>query len=44
MTSPEVGQLAPDFTLSGIVVEDGEASTRHFSLSERRGHPVVLAF
>lgn len=44
MTSPEVGELAPDFTLSGIVVEDGEAITRHFRLSERRGHPVVLAF
>ena len=44
MTSPDVGELAPDFTLPGIVVEDGEAITRHFSLSERRGHPVVLAF
>lgn len=44
MTSPDVGELAPDFTLPGIVVEDGEATTRHFTLSERRGHPVVLAF
>lgn len=44
MTSPEVGDLAPDFTLPGIVVEGGEVQSRHFTLSERRGHPVVLAF
>ena len=44
MTSPDVGDLAPDFTLPGIVVENGEVQSRHFTLSERRGHPVVLAF
>jgi len=44
VTSPEVGDLAPDFTLPGIVVENGEAHSRHFTLSERRGHPIVLAF
>ena len=44
MSIPEVGDIAPDFTLPGIVVENGEAVTRHFTLSERRGHPVVLAF
>jgi thioredoxin-dependent peroxiredoxin len=44
VTSPDVGELAPDFTLPGVIVEDGETTTRHFTLSERRGHPVVLAF
>lgn len=44
MSAPEVGDIAPDFTLPGVVVENGEAITRHFTLSERRGHPVVLAF
>ena len=36
----EVGQAAPDFTLPGIV--DGER--RDYTLSEFRGHKVVLAF
>jgi thioredoxin-dependent peroxiredoxin len=44
VTTPEIGSLAPDFTLPGVVVEDGEATTRHFTLSERRGTPLVLAF
>jgi len=44
VSAPEVGDIAPDFTLPGVVVENGEAITRHFTLSERRGHPVVLAF
>jgi peroxiredoxin Q/BCP len=44
VTPPNVGDLAPDFTLPGIVLHDGGAQTRHFTLSERRGHPVVLAF
>jgi peroxiredoxin Q/BCP len=44
VSQPEVGQLAPDFTLPGIVVENGETSKRHFTLSENRGRPVVLAF
>ena len=39
-----MGQLAPDFTLPGVVVEDGTVAKHHFTLSERRGHPVVLAF
>jgi len=41
---PEVGELAPDFTLPGVVVDNGDAIKRHFTLSERRGTPVVLAF
>ena len=36
----EVGEEAPDFTLPGIV--DGER--RDYTLSEYRGHKVVLAF
>lgn len=44
MTTPEIGSLAPDFTLPGVVVEGDEAITRHFTLSERRGTPLVLAF
>jgi len=41
---PEVGELAPDFTLPGVVVDNGDVIKRHFTLSERRGTPVVLAF
>jgi thioredoxin-dependent peroxiredoxin len=44
MTTPEVGALAPDFTLPGITMVDGQPAKAHFTLSERRGHPVVLAF
>ena len=44
MTTLLVGDRAPDFTLPGVVVENGEARTRHFTLSERRGTPLVLAF
>ena len=44
MTSPEIGQLAPDFTLPGITMVEGEPVKSHFTLSARRGHPVVLAF
>lgn len=44
MTTPDIGQVAPDFTLPGITTVDGEPVKAHFTLSERRGHPVVLAF
>lgn len=40
MSSPEVGQPAPDFTLRGT----GSGGPRSYTLSEERGHPVVLAF
>ena len=40
MSSPAVGQQAPDFTLEGV-----EAGVRRsFSLRDARGGPVVLAF
>lgn len=44
MTTPEIGDLAPDFTVPGITMVDGEPVKAHFTLSERRGTPVVLAF
>lgn len=44
VSSLEIGNVAPNFTLPGVVVEDGQAITRHFTLSERRGTPIVLAF
>lgn len=44
MSIPNVGDLAPDFTLPGVVVEGGEVVSRHFTLSAERGSPLVLAF
>lgn len=44
MTIPAVGDQAPDFTLPGISVVDGQPAKAHFRLSERRGSSVVLAF
>jgi len=41
MTTPTVGDLAPDFTLPGTL-PGGE--DRDYTLSAERGHPVVLAF
>ena len=40
-TTPEPGDLAPDFTLPGVSPATGE---REFTLAAERGHPVVLAF
>lgn len=40
MTSSEIGSPAPDFTLQGT----GPDGPRPYTLSEERGHPVVLAF
>jgi peroxiredoxin Q/BCP len=44
MPALEIGHMAPDFTLPGVVVADGRAEQRHFSLRDMRGAPVVLAF
>ncbi len=44
MTTPDIGSLAPDFTLPGVSIVEGAPIKAHFTLSERRGHPVVLAF
>lgn len=38
------GAIAPDFSLPGVQVKDGYARRRTYTLSEQRGHPVVLAF
>ena len=43
-TTPEVGLAAPDFTLSGLQLADGEIRPGEYRLSEQLGHPVVLAF
>ncbi|MFI1015107.1 peroxiredoxin [Streptomyces sp. NPDC020965] len=46
--SPEPGRPIPDFTLPGGVLvgdaADGVFERRDFTLSERRGRPLVLAF
>jgi thioredoxin-dependent peroxiredoxin len=42
--SPEIGSSAPDFTLPGVVLADGAAERRDFSLAAQRGRPLVLAF
>jgi thioredoxin-dependent peroxiredoxin len=44
VTKLNVGDVAPDFTLPGSTVLAGEATKAHFTLSERRGSTVVLAF
>ena len=44
MNTPELGDIAPDFTLPGTTMVDGHAQKAHFTLSGRRGHKVVLAF
>lgn len=44
MPQPEIGQLAPDFTLPGVAVHGEDARLRHFSLHEHRGAPLVLVF
>ncbi len=41
---PDIGQAAPDFTLPGVVLADGEAARHEYTLSQLRGKPVVLAF
>jgi peroxiredoxin Q/BCP len=38
------GAVAPDFSLQGVQVKDGYARRKTYTLSEQRGHPVVLAF
>ena len=43
-TSPEIGQPAPDFTLPGGFLTGGAFERHDYSLSSRRGVPVVLAF
>ncbi len=42
--TPEIGQLAPDFTLPGIELTGSEISRSEYTLSQQRGQPIVLAF
>ncbi|MCK9899174.1 redoxin domain-containing protein [Frankia sp. Cpl3] len=44
MATPTVGQPAPDLTRPGLTLADGTAALADFTLSQERGHPVVLAF
>ena len=42
--TPDTGRAAPDFTLPGVVVKDGDAVQAEYALSAQRSRPVVLAF
>ena len=42
--TPEIGQAAPDFTLPGVALTDGEGEQSEYTLSALRGNPAVLAF
>ena len=42
--TPDVGQVAPEFTLPGVLLAGGEAAHDQYTLSQQRGKPVVLAF
>jgi peroxiredoxin Q/BCP len=42
--TPEAGTAAPDFTLPGVVLLDGNATRGDYTLSAQRGRPLVLAF
>lgn len=44
MAGPEIGRPAPDFTLPGMVMTNGEVVRTDFTLSQHRGSPIVLAF
>ncbi|WP_327425548.1 peroxiredoxin family protein (plasmid) [Streptomyces sp. NBC_01527] len=45
MPVPEIGAPAPDFSLPGVLLEEGGRTERgQYSLSAHRGRPVVLAF
>ena len=36
--------MAPDFTLTGVSLSDGEITQRQYTLSQQHGTPMVLAF
>jgi thioredoxin-dependent peroxiredoxin len=42
--TPDTGRAAPDFTLPGILLKDGDAVAADYTLSAHRGRPIVLAF
>src|SRR5262245_13366440 len=42
--TPEIGQVAPDFTLPGIMLTGSQVSKSEYTLSQHQGQPLVLAF
>jgi thioredoxin-dependent peroxiredoxin len=42
--TPGTGTAAPDFTLPGVRLKDGEPEEASYTLSAHRGRPIVLAF
>ena len=44
MGALEVGEVAPDFTLPGMRLVDGQIEHSEYRLSDHRGAPIVLAF
>ncbi|AMM20282.1 alkyl hydroperoxide reductase [Frondihabitans sp. PAMC 28766] len=44
MSIPDIGDTAPDFTLPGVRLVDGETRRQEFTLSRRPGNAVVLVF
>lgn len=42
--TPDIGQVAPDFTLPGVQLTAAEVSQSEYTLSQHRGQPLVLAF
>ena len=42
--TPEIGQVAPDFTLPGIMLTGSQVSRSEYTLSQHRGQPLVLEF
>jgi thioredoxin-dependent peroxiredoxin len=42
--TPEIGDVAPDFTLPGIELTGSQISKSEYTLSQQRGQPIVLAF
>jgi thioredoxin-dependent peroxiredoxin len=42
--TPDTGEAAPEFTLPGVALKDGDAIESQYTLSAHRGSPLVLAF
>lgn len=42
--TPAVGTAAPDLTLPGVLLANGNATRGDYTLSAQRGRPLVLAF
>jgi thioredoxin-dependent peroxiredoxin len=42
--TPDIGRDAPDFTLPGVLLTEGQSAQAAYTLSAHRGRPIVLAF